>query len=487
MIGTKLFRKHYTIAAVVLLLFIFLGILANILIIRAMSPHNTVNPPMFFARLIDRLAEDSHDRRKSLSDLIHLNDHELPFQLLIVDEAGKVIAPADAKSDFDWNTVAHPKAAYEFTPFDTKDDSTAHFHGFIRFQGEPAQYLYVRPMKSEEPHPRRSGGNPVDRPPPLKYILSTIGLLVLSVLLGIGFSITLIFRSIQDKVDLADTVISELQRGNLKARFPIDKHDEFGQAMKRFNQMAEEIEHLVEQLKNVEKSRMSLLQELAHDLRTPVASLKNLLETMHLRDNTLDAKTKDELMQLSIKEVDYFERLIEDLLILAQVSEPRYRLERLPVSARDLLEEEAEIITAKSHSQQNHPIKIKKELAAAAFEINGDPLLLRRMFRNALDNAFSFARQSVRLRLEVKENEVAVFIEDDGIGLSPEALEAYGVRRVTRFLGTSQEGRLSVGLGSVIMKTVAELHRGTLTAFNRQDEGGNVIGATIQIILPLFK
>ena len=120
--------------------------------------------------------------------------------------------------------------------------------------------------------------------------------------------------------------------------------DEIGQAMCRFNKMAEEIERLVEHLRSVEKARMALLQELAHDLRTPVASLKNLLATLEKRDQGSDTKVRAELMTLAQKEVDYFARLLEDLLILAQISEPRYAGDRREIQLEELFEDEAESV-----------------------------------------------------------------------------------------------------------------------------------------------
>ena len=97
--------------------------------------------------------------------------------------------------------------------------------------------------------------------------------MVVTVLVGIGFALFLIFRSLREHVETADRVISELQRGNLKARFPIKKNDEIGRAMERFNQMADQIEQLVERLRSAEASRNFLLQELTHDLRTPVGCI----------------------------------------------------------------------------------------------------------------------------------------------------------------------------------------------------------------------
>ena len=57
---------------------------------------------------------------------------------------------------------------------------------------------------------------------------------------------------------------------------------------------------------------------------------------------------------------------------------------------------------------------------------------------------------------------------------------------MTRALGTQQDGRLSVGLGSVILKTAAEIHRGSVKVENRIDSNGRILGASVTITLPLF-
>ena len=293
-----------------------------------------------------------------------------------------------------------------------------------------------------------------------------------------------LFNSFGKKAKLLDGVISELQRGNLKARVPISRMDEVGQAMSRFNQMAEELERLVEHMKGVEQSRVLLLQELTHDLRTPVASLKNLLETLNTGFSQMDEKIRREFLTLTLSEVDYFERLIEDLLILAHVSEPRYHAGREPVLLDEILEEESETIHGKSLSEKKN-VSLKSEIEVSNLAFLGDKILLKRLFRNALENAFSFADHEIVVSLKKKDAAIEICIDDDGPGFGEKALQNFGVRRQTRELGTQRNGRLSVGLGSVIMKTVAEVHQGSIQASNRLDLSGNRIGGRITIRFPL--
>ncbi|OFZ30697.1 MAG: hypothetical protein A2622_13595 [Bdellovibrionales bacterium RIFCSPHIGHO2_01_FULL_40_29] len=119
------------------------------------------------------------------------------------------------------------------------------------------------------------------RPPPGEFnpILPWLGIgsLIISLFIGIGVTIFIIYNSVHKKIKEADDVISQIQSGNLKARFKIQRRDEFGEAMVRFNKMADEIEKLVDHLKFVELARTKLIQELAHD--TKYFTIQNLLQT----------------------------------------------------------------------------------------------------------------------------------------------------------------------------------------------------------------
>jgi signal transduction histidine kinase len=472
MFKNGLFQKHFGITILIVLLFVILGLTSTHLIMRTSPPplRPDISSSRFVARLIDHFNPSDHEKGFQL--FLELNQGSLPHDFFLLDAQGKVILPKNKNFPFDWNQLEKPQAPE--TPIHLKkDDFGPPINELVQLKGQPTQYLF---MTFKGP----PGGGP---PPPKAFFISFASLL-LSIFLGIGVSLMILFRSLREKATLADSVITSLQSGNLKARFPIKKMDEIGKAMSRFNLMADEIERLVEQLKQVESSRMKLLQELAHDLRTPVASLKNLLETVLIKGSNMAPTLREELLSLSLKEVDYFERLVEDLLVLAQVSEPRYHDDRKFILLDEILDDEAET-TAAQYSSQNTNIKLRKSIPTTSISVVADSHLMRRMIRNALDNAFSFANSEVTVSLSITSNgDVCIQVEDDGPGMTPEAIQAFGERRISRVLGHDQQGRLSVGLGSVIMKTVASIHRGKVTVSNRTDAIGTILGTRVEFFIP---
>jgi signal transduction histidine kinase len=472
-IGSRIFRRTYLLTIFTIIVFILLGSLTSRIISRFAGEPKRPGGPIFFAHIIDGL--DAGDRIKSLAKIESWKDENFPMTFELIDAKGKVLYPPGAPLPMDWSKAKKPESAYQS---ESEMELEGHLPGhwdLVRLAGDPAQYLLVTFQPKHGPGSRPAHGGP------FFFVFGSLGI---SILLGVGVSLFFFFRSLQDKAKMADSVIAELQRGNLKARFPIGKMDEIGQAMHRFNLMADEIERLVEHLRSIEGARVSLLQELAHDLRTPIASLRSLLETIQSSDEALDRKTRQEVLSLALKETHYFERLVEDLLVLAQVSEPRYHGENHTIDLNELLEEEGESVNAKFSNDPKNVV-LKKNIPAQTIRVQGDIHLLRRMIRNALDNAFSFAQSEVEISLLQMDKGVArIIVSDDGKGFSDEAFRSFGERRVSRVLGGTREGRVSVGLGSVIIKTVARIHRGSVSVKNRL-VAGKISGAEVTIDLPL--
>lgn len=515
MIKHKVFREYFLLASVILILTIFLGFFISRFVAESFKPERQqaqreIMPPLFLGKTIDHLnyptkleairaMESFHDKNMGPKpSLILINDQR---EILYGEaEIPKVDLPsaeilASLVNDYDFKfygeKIEHrppPPPGLE-GPGGPPGPPPGGGPGGLGGPGGPMMPKQKSVIKLKDVANDASKYYLIILPPNPKMFelpkgmarvmpILGIGSLVLSLLIGVGLTLFVIYLSVRKKVRDADFVISELHKGNLKARFAIDRNDEFGQAMLRFNQMADEIEHLVSHLKSVEVSRRKLLQELAHDLRTPIASLKTLLETLEMSSAKLDEKTKSELLSLSNKEINYFARLVEDLLVLSQVDEPKYSSATSGVPVAQLLQEEIYDIELKNPLKK---INFKSDFAEGELLIQGDAKLLKRMLRNALENSVSFARSELWVSInDLGNGSYSITVADNGQGFRPDDLSHFGERRITRqIIDGGGHGRVSVGLGSVIMKKICEVHGGELRADNRIDETGVIKGAII--------
>ncbi|MBK9040137.1 MAG: hypothetical protein IPL83_13400 [Bdellovibrionales bacterium] len=491
MIRNKIFQKYFLLAFSLLAIFVVLGFIFNGVLIKLMIPSREMVPPTFIAKIIDRI--NPLNKVDAIKELPSWQGDMPGPQLVLLNENGDVLYPDGYQRDFNWQETIKPEQVYDFTYIGKENERRSSPSMFltgiplpgmgpggpremqsalVRLSGSSPQFLLINPPSF--PHE--------DRPAFLPFI--GLASLVLSLLLGIGATIAIIYNSVNRSVIVADNVISELHNGNLKARFPIGRKDEFGQAMMRFNFMADEIEKLVTNLRNVEQARTKLLQELAHDLRTPIASLRSLMETLDSDRSSLDPQVQQELMTLSLKEIDYFGRLVEDLLFLAQVNEPAYQRKGQSLNLSEILAEEADDCLHR-YEHQGKNVVLDEDIKDKNICLVGDSALIRRLFRNALENAFSFSKFKVSVMAELSDSgRVHITIEDDGPGFSQDSLNSFGYRRVTRKVDNKPNGRLSVGLGSVVMKTICDAHRGTIEVSNAIDSENQIMGAKINISLP---
>jgi signal transduction histidine kinase len=328
-------------------------------------------------------------------------------------------------------------------------------------------------FRGRPPPPPGFRGGPDFGPHPVTFITMVIAILIASAL-----SVVLIYRSFRDRAELAKEVFGRMQNGDLKARFPISKFDEASQVFTLFNQMADEIERLVSRLMDNEKLRVNLLQELAHDLRTPVASLKNVVETLKFDDKQLEQTSKEELREIAVLETEYLSQLVEDLLFLALVMEPKYKNESQEIQLAPFLKKQMEM------GNVNYP-KVKCTLEDLSLNQNlavGNTHLLTRLFRNAYQNSCSFAKSEVTTTIHGDADKLTILIRDDGPGLSDEGLSMFGKKKLTRYGASTEGGRPSVGLGSVIIAAIATAHGGRASIRN-VIENGKVAGAELCIEL----
>ncbi|RYZ81342.1 MAG: hypothetical protein EOP06_23695 [Proteobacteria bacterium] len=218
------------------------------------------------------------------------------------------------------------------------------------------------------------------------------------------------------------------------------------------------------------------MQELGHDLRTPLTSLATSFETLRVHSDKMTVSDREELFEMTAAEVEYLKDLLEKLMTIAALDEPNYRQSTEIIDLGELLSQEIRKRQASSKihwSLHIHPM-------SSAF-VAGDFHLLLRMFRNAFDNAARYANQEIQVSILNVNSTVDVTIVDDGPGLSVKDLESFAKRREQRTKREGEKLNFSLGLGSVIMKAISESHDGSIEIANRTDAPH---GASLKVSLP---
>ena len=295
--------------------------------------------------------------------------------------------------------------------------------------------------------------------------------------LAVFLALSISFYYLRRKSTEARKVLTLLGSGDLKARFEIKKFDEFGSLILDFNQMANEIERLVMRLRETEISRSNLLQELGHDLRTPLTSLSSAFETIRDHHQLLNKEEKEELFGMIATDIRYFKDLLEKLTLIATIDGPHYKSSAEKIDLNLLLE--TELNSRKISCGESIQWEFLR-LDNANPTILGDTHLITRLFRNAFDNASRYAQSAITVQVKEVKNQVEIYINDDGPGLSEESLNTFGKRRERRLWKEKDHEDFSLGLGSVIMKTIAQVHAGHVEIMNRLEKE-SVKGASLKI------
>ena len=237
--------------------------------------------------------------------------------------------------------------------------------------------------------------------------------------------------------------------------------------------------HAEEQLREAARRKDEFLAVLAHELRNPLAPLRNGLEILRL-GGTDDAAAR-EARSMMERQLGHLVRLVDDLLDVSRISRGKLELRRVRLSLQEVLGSAVEI-AAPSIEAARHRLDV--ELPPSPVELDGDLTRLVQVFGNLLSNAVKYTPSGGRIRLSAEPlgDEVVVTVADSGIGIPAEALphvfELFS--QVDRSLERSTGG---LGIGLALVKGLVEMHGGRVQA----ESAGAGRGTTFVVRLPTVR
>lgn len=294
------------------------------------------------------------------------------------------------------------------------------------------------------------------------------GTVILLILVVVGISSWLLTRSLTRPLGQLSKAAQALGNGDLDARVRLDNRDELGDVSRAFDEMAERVKELL-------RIERELLANVSHELRTPLSRIRMALALVSEAEG--DVAVAREMLGEIGSDLDELERLISDVLTAARLdfeeagsSRGIPPLRREHVDIADLLE------FAVTRFRSNHPNRpLFAEISTAMVAIDVDPVLLRRVFDNLLENAHKYSErpdESIQVSAAMNES-IVVDMIDHGIGIAADDLT-----RVFRPFYRVDKSRTrttgGLGLGLPLAKRIVEAHGGTIEITSKLGEGTRV-------------
>ena len=304
------------------------------------------------------------------------------------------------------------------------------------------------------------------------FIIRTVFAVALVILIFSMFLNKYILKPIGLLVKYSDSIKSKSSENiNIKKVFVRD--DEIGKLTLSIDEMTKDLQHRTNRAE-------TFSNDLAHEIRNPLASLKSASE---LLDKTTEKNESEKLLKIINHDVERIERLITDY---SQMLKDEASLSREKMSKIDLLEVVNNVVEDFKQDLSNQNKKIKINIKEKISSKDGKYILgienrLEQVIANLLDNSISFSKdyQKIEISIEETTKNLVMKVKDEGPGFS----ETSPQKIFKRFYSNRPKsfGKHS-GLGLNIVKNIVELHKGTIAASNRL----NSKGAQVEVLLPKF-
>ena len=262
--------------------------------------------------------------------------------------------------------------------------------------------------------------------------------------------------------------IAKMSGGDFSVRVDENEIAEFGELAKAFNMMSEKLE-------NLDASRNQFVSDASHELKTPLASMKILSESL-IDQPDVPKEVYQEFMGDINNEVDRLSLVINDLLTLVKTDKGA---DTLCLNSVDLSKLIRKITGTLAPLARKKHITVSYEYVDTV--LMGDELRLQQVFTNLIDNAIKYSPEDtvVSVSLTQSLNNAIITVQDQGIGMAPEDVSRIFERFYRVDKGRSRQAG-GTGLGLSIVKQIVEQHGGSIEVKSVINEG-----TTFTVTLPL--
>jgi signal transduction histidine kinase len=296
-------------------------------------------------------------------------------------------------------------------------------------------------------------------------------MLTFAAALSVGFGL-LYAMPLSSRIERVRAGTERIAGGELGSEVKVEGHDEVAGLAAEFNRMARALEVAAEREREMEKSRRDLVAAVSHDLRTPLASTRALIEA--LADGVADdPETERRYLSSASRELKHLSRLVDDLFELARIDAGVLELTLEEASLHDMI---SDTISSFQPQAERQGVRLLGEVSGDVDPVLANPPRLQRVLHNLVSNALRHTPPdgTVTLRAEPEGYVAQVEVSDTGEGIAAEDLPRVFERS---FRGEQSRTRLEnggtpgTGLGLAIAMGLVEAHGSTMEVESEPGHG----------------
>jgi len=232
--------------------------------------------------------------------------------------------------------------------------------------------------------------------------------------------------------------------------------DEIDRLRNACHYMANTIRQQLSSLRENDRLRRELVTNISHDLRTPLATMQGYIETLIIKDKSLDPRTRQQYLETARKHASHLGKLVQDLFELAMLDSSNVTPIFEEFSLTELIHD---VVQEFELQADNAKVSLQVDPPGEAVLVYADISLIQRVLENLVGNALKYTPEGGKVSISVRPASAAVGVSvaDTGSGIAEEYLPYI----FDRFYKADKEltrGNGSMGLGLAIAKRILELH-----------------------------
>lgn len=287
-----------------------------------------------------------------------------------------------------------------------------------------------------------------------------LGLLITMILFSLGLSILASIYLSQPTTRNLNKVINavrQINAGNLEANVPVASRDEVGELARAFNAMVQRLQESLEREREMERTRRELIEAVSHDLRTPLSSVRAMIESIN--DGVVsDEVTIKRYLNTAQSEIESLSQLVNDLFELSQIDAGLLQLHTDSIYLQQLIPDTVETMRAQAAS---YNLSLNEQVEQELSPVTVDSRRIQRVLYNLIQNAIRHtpADGSIIIKATDIGDAVEVRVADTGEGISVDDLSRVFERSYRSEKSRSRQSG-GAGLGLSIAKGIVEAHGG---------------------------